>query len=381
MKAPHRSNAPFRTGVLSVVKHDYVPRAIAAHPRFELRCVADDADRPGWTHERNERFAAAFHLPYIRNVTTALKQHDLDAVVICSEAERHCDLAVRAAEAGLHVVVDKPLSTRLEECDRLIDAIESHGVQCLVWNRNFHPALLQARQVVASGTLGKLAAVHCDFYFAKDAGPPLGARPEGEPPISWLHRQLQAHADGSDGGVGTEPMGELQVEGIYPLAYLRFLTGGARANRVFARTTAHFHQAHADNGVDDLATVTLELEGGVIASLCLGRIGAASHPDLGEIKLHLIGEAGAMVVSEARPEVELYYRDQPPTEFKHHRIANDNDYLLAENFARAMDGEETPILDVRGARNICATVLAALESARTGHPVKVQNRGLQSCMA
>jgi predicted dehydrogenase len=169
-------------------------------------------------------------------------------------------------------------------------------------------------------------------------------------------------------------MGELQVEGIYPLAYIRMLTGGARVGRVFARTTAHFHQAHADNGIDDLATVTLEMENGVIGSLCIGRIGAAAHPDIGEIKLHLIGEKGAMVISEARPEVAIHYRGQPPLEFKHRRIADENNYLLAENFARAIDGSERPVLDARDAREICAIVLAAIESGKSGAPVTVSHR-------
>ncbi|MCZ6675495.1 MAG: Gfo/Idh/MocA family oxidoreductase [Verrucomicrobia bacterium] len=373
MKATDRSKSPIKVAILSVVKHAYLPRAIAAHPRFQLQFVADHADRPEWTHERNQLIADEFGIPYLRNVQKAIEDHELDAVVVSSEAERHCDLAIIGAEAGLHIVVDKPLSTRLENCDRLIQAIDYSGVKCLVWNRNFLPAIIQAREAVESGKIGKLAALHCDFYFSKDAGPPVGSRKEGDPPINWLDRQLEAHLDGSDGGVGTEPMGELQVEGLYPLAYIRMLTGEARAERVFARTSAHFHQAHADNQVDDLATVTLEMEHGIIASLCIGRIGAAAHPDIGEIKLHLIGDKGAMVISEARPEVAIYYRDQPPTEFKHKRIADENNYLLAENFARSIDGEESPVLDARGARDICATVIAALQSAQCGKSVDVQN--------
>ena len=374
MRATDRKKAPFRVGVLSVVKHGYLPRAIAAHPRFELVCVADDADRPAWTHERNQLFADEFGIPSVRDVAAAFARFDLDAVAVSPEAERHCDLATRAAEAGLHVVVDKPLATRLEDCDRLIAALERHRVQCLVWNRNFLPALVQAREALAAGKIGTLTAIHCDFYFSKDAGPPLGTRKAGDPPIDWLGRQLEAHADGSDGGVGSVPLGELQVEGIYPLAYIRMLTGGARVGRVFARTTAHFHQAHADNGIDDLATVTLEMENGVVGSLCIGRIGAAAHPDIGEIKLHLIGEKGAMVISEARPEVAIHYRGQPPLEFKHRRIADENNYLLAENFARAIDGSERPVLDARDAREICAIVLAAIESGKSGAPVTVSHQ-------
>ncbi len=171
-------------------------------------------------------------------------------------------------------------------------------------------------------------------------------------------------------GTGTTPIGELHIEGIYPLAYIHMLAGRP-VQRVFARTAAHFHQVNVDNDVDDLGTVTLEMEGGVLGSLCIGRIGAASHPDIGEIKLHLIGSKGALVVSEARPEVGIYYRDQPQGEFKHERIANDNDFMLAENFAMAIDSGGETILNAHAGRAICATVVAAVESGRSGKPVEV----------
>src|SRR4029078_2583491 len=94
------------------------------------------------------------------------------------------------------------------------------------------------------------------------------------PPIEWLQLQRAAHADGADGGVGVAPMGELQIEGIYPLAYLQQITG-ARFERVFARTAAMFHQANFDHCVDDLASVSLEMTGGIVGTLAIGRIGKA----------------------------------------------------------------------------------------------------------
>ena len=368
MSANHGNR--FRCAVLSVVKHDYVPKGVAAHPRFELVVVADDDDQLDWVHERNEKFADQFNIPYVRNVEQAIRDFDVQVGVVSSEAERHCDLSVRAAAAGLHVVQDKPMSTRLSECDRVVAAVEQSGVKFLMWNRNFLPALLHARQAIAEGSIGVPYAIHVDFYFAKDSGPPKGSRREGDPPIEWLARQIEAHADGSDGGVGREPMGELKIEGIYPLAYIRMLTG-ADVRRVFARTTAHFHQANVDNDVEDLATVTLEMDGGIVGSLCIGRIGAASHPDIGEIKIHMLGSEGALVISEARPEVSIYYCGQPAREFPHRRLAIDNDFLLMEDFARAIDTGGDTILDAAASRAITATVAAAVESGKSGSAVEV----------
>ena len=361
---------PFPVAVLSVVKHSYVPRGVFSHHQFVPAVVADDADQPNWVHERNQKFADEFGVPYVRDVERALTAFGAKVAVVSPEAERHCDLSVRAAEAGLHVVQDKPMSTKLTECDRVVAAVNHNQVKFMMWNRNYLPALLQAENIVKNRELGDLRAIHVDFYFAKDAGPPIGERTADSPPMNWLETLKAAHATGADGGVGKEPMGELAVEGIYPLAYFHLLTG-KRVRRVFACTASHFHQLHADNHVEDLATVSLEMEDGLAGSLCIGRIGNASHPDIGEIKLHLLGSHGALIVSEARPEVSVYYRDQPAQEFPNVRVANDNDWLLADDFARAIVNDGDTSLNAQVSRDICAAVLASLESGRTGCPVDV----------
>jgi predicted dehydrogenase len=231
--------------------------------------------------------------------------------------------------------------------------------------------VLHAREQIAAGAIGKPYAIHADFYFAKDAGPPRGSRQPGYPPINWLSHLIAAHVDGADGSLGREPMGELACEGIYPLGYIRMLTG-AGVRRVFARSVAFFHQVHADNGVEDLASVTLEMDGGLLGSIAIGRIGAASHPSGGEIKLHILGSAGALVVGESRPEVGVYYKHQTPKEPRQRRIAIENDFLLADDFARAIDETRDTIMGVRASHAIFATVEAALESARTGQAVEVR---------
>jgi predicted dehydrogenase len=142
--------------------------------------------------------------------------------------------------------------------------------------------------------------------------------------------------------------------------------------RVFARSTAHFHQLYADNQVEDLASVTLEMEHGLLGSIVVGRIGAASHPSGGEIKLHVLGKDGALVIRESLPEVGICYRQQPIKEARQQRVANENDFLLADNFARAIDEGADTILDAPGSLEIYATVEAALDSCRNGAPVQVR---------
>src|SRR5205085_9754296 len=135
-------------------KHDYVARGVAVHPRFKLVVVADDPQVPPWAHERNQQFADAHSIPYVRDVERALREFDVQVAIVSSEAERHCDLSIRAADAGKHVVQDKPLSTRRSEAERLVEAIERSRVKFLMWNRNFQPAVLHAREQIRAGAIG-----------------------------------------------------------------------------------------------------------------------------------------------------------------------------------------------------------------------------------
>ena len=100
---------PFRAAVLSVVKHAYVPHGMFSHPRFVPVVVADDADQPDWAHQRNQKVADEYGVPYIQDVERAISEYDAQLAIVSSAAERHCDLGIRAANAGLHVVQDLSL--------------------------------------------------------------------------------------------------------------------------------------------------------------------------------------------------------------------------------------------------------------------------------
>ena len=102
---------------------------------------------------------------------------------------------------------------------------------------------------------------------------------------------------------------------------------------MFARATAHFHQRNVDHGIDDLASVTLEMEHGIVGTLCIGRIGRAKHENDGEIKIHIVGTTGAMVINEPRPEVRVFYRGRTASDSPARRVGGDADWLLMENFA------------------------------------------------
>ena len=96
------------------------------------------------------------------------------------------------------------------------------------------------------------------------------------------------------------------------------------------------------------------------------RIGGAGHPDGAGIKIHVLGSQGGIVVNEALPEVGVGYKADGVPSFSSERVANENDFLLMEDFAHAIDTDGDTMLDARAGRSISATVQAALDSSRSG---------------
>lgn len=89
-----------------------------------------------------------------------LADEELELVVVASPSPHHADDAVAALAAGKHVLVEKPMATRLVDVDRMIGAAERNG-RLLTVNQNYRYAadFLKIKEVVASGVLGELLLI------------------------------------------------------------------------------------------------------------------------------------------------------------------------------------------------------------------------------
>src|SRR5262249_29520829 len=100
-------------------------RAVGELPNARLVAVADTvADTvPGKAEQRGLEFGVPPHA----DVDALLERPDVDVVSICVPSGLHAEVGARAAEAGKHVIVEKPLDVTLEAADRLIAACRDHG--------------------------------------------------------------------------------------------------------------------------------------------------------------------------------------------------------------------------------------------------------------
>ena len=135
--------------------------ALASNPRAELTAVADP---------KPERCAAACDAYGCRSSDSFSGMYaagGVDGVLITLPDHLHRDAVVQAAEAGLHILVEKPFATTLHDADAMISAIDRAGVKCMVefFNR-WSPPFAAARKAVAAGELGDIALVTAELNDA-----------------------------------------------------------------------------------------------------------------------------------------------------------------------------------------------------------------------
>lgn len=93
-----------------------------------------------------------------------IARDDIDAIDICTPNDTHAEIAIAAAAAGKMILCEKPLARDLAESQGMVDAIEKAGVKNTVWyNYRRIPAVTLAKNIVASGKLGKIYHYRANF--------------------------------------------------------------------------------------------------------------------------------------------------------------------------------------------------------------------------
>ena len=137
---------------------------------------------------------------------------EVDLVVLGLPNDLHCEATCLAAEAGKHVVVEKPMALSLAECDRMIAACERAGVMLgYAEELCFAPKYVRLKQLVDEGALGK---VHLVKQSEKHDGPHAGWFYDTRRSGGGVTFDMGCHAieffrwmlgDASTGGQGADP--------------------------------------------------------------------------------------------------------------------------------------------------------------------------------
>lgn len=212
------------------------------------------------------KVGAAFTGDYAAAVTRA----GVDAVVVATPSGTHAEIAVAAAEAGKHLLVEKPLDITLERVDAIIAAAEKAGVTLgSVFPLRFSEGVHKTREALAAGRLGRLALadVFVKWY-----------RPQGYYDGSWRGTWAL------DGG------GALMNQSIHQIDLAQWLAGPVTS--VIGRTATLAHKMETE----DTASAVLTMQNGALGVI---QGSTACWPgDQARVELH--GDRGTIALEEGR---------------------------------------------------------------------------------
>lgn len=210
------------------------------HPRLKISAAADT--RP----EARERFEADFDGTAYETIEAMCCSADIDAVYIATPHFCHADHAIAAAQAGKHVLVEKPMALSIEDCTRMIEAAASAGVHLLVGpSHSYDAPVAEARRIIESGAYGPLHLItginYTDFIYRP-------RRPD--------------ELDSAQGG------GVVYSQAAHHIDVARLLAGGM-IDSVYA-TTGNYDPARPTEGA---YSAMLKFTGGAVANLTFSGYG------------------------------------------------------------------------------------------------------------
>lgn len=114
------------------------------------------------TSEKGVLKAKKFGCKTYESVETLLNDSEIDTVFILTNMETHCEYTIMAAEAGKHILVEKPAASTIEELERMQKAVQDAGVQCMpVHNYIYEDGIRRTKSMITNGKLGTIT----QFYM------------------------------------------------------------------------------------------------------------------------------------------------------------------------------------------------------------------------
>jgi UDP-N-acetyl-2-amino-2-deoxyglucuronate dehydrogenase len=295
-------------------------------------------------------FAAGHDCAAEADLDALLARDDVDVVCVCVPSGLHAEVGVRAAEAGKHLVVEKPIDVTLAAADRLIGAADAAGVRLTVISQHrFDPGLVELRKLLDAGALG-------DLVF-------------GEATTKWHRTQAYYDSAGWRGTWALDGGGALMNQGVHYVDLLRWAMGPVAEVTAVCATRAHQVE------VEDVAAATIRFRSGAVGTLVAS---TAIYPGMAQ-RLEVFGTEGTVVIEDGqivhRAVSDGKSGQSAATETRVGAAADPANLGIFAHAAQiadlmeAIDTGREPAITGADGRAALEIVCAVYESARSGRPV------------
>lgn len=241
-----------------------------------------------------------------------LRDPEVDAVYLATPVRLHAEQAVAAAEAGKHVLCEKPMALDTGACERMIAAARTNGIRLgIAYYRHHYPVVARLREILASGEIGEPVLAEAQAFEPFDPGP--------EHPRAWLLRR------GESGG---GPMADF---GCHRIEVLLDLLGPVADVHGFPANVRY-----REREVEDTCTAHLRFRSGAVAILEVSHAAAEPRDTFGifgtrgSAHVSVLNQGGLRVVAPGGTREERH----PPHPNLHQP--------LVEEFVAAVRGGREP---------------------------------------
>jgi len=300
--------------------------------------------------ERRAAFTQAYGLPAADSVEALLDDPRVHAVLVLTPPRTHADIALRAARAGKHVLLEKPVDVDLPRSRALVEGVEQAGRTLgVVFQHRFRQGPIALRELLRERALGDLVSVSAS--------------------IRWW-RPAEYYAQPGRGMKARDGGGVLLTQAIHTLDLLLDLVGPAASVMAQCRTSTL-----RSIDTEDVACATVTYAGGAVGVIDATTV---AYPGYAE-RIDIAGTAGSAVIESEKlvvqrpghPLLEIAGSGAggggaDPMAFSHepHR-------RLIEDFLDAVAAGRAPLVTGRNALAGHALIDAILASSAAGAPVRV----------
>jgi UDP-N-acetyl-2-amino-2-deoxyglucuronate dehydrogenase len=304
--------------------------------------------------EKAKAFSAEYGCTAYSTLDELLADEEVGIVTICTPSGAHRDPAIAAANAGKHVVVEKPLEITLQRCDDIINACEKNGVKlCTIFPSRFSAANIALKEAIDAGRFGRLTL--------------------GDTYVKWWRTQEYYDGGGWRGTWALDGGGAFMNQAIHNVDLLCWLMGDVAEIAGFTGTLAHERIE-----VEDVGVACLKFANGAIGVM---EATTAAWPGLLK-KTEIHGSKGTVIVeqdsilrwefaAEKAEDAEIRSRlgansassggasDPKAISFVGHQ-------MQLEDFAEAISTGRQPRVDGAEGRKSVEIILAIYEAAKSG---------------
>jgi UDP-N-acetyl-2-amino-2-deoxyglucuronate dehydrogenase len=323
-------------------------KALAEVRGAKLVACADSA--PG----RAEALAVEFGCTAYDSLEKMLADKSVDAVTIATPSGAHMEPAVAAANAGKHVIVEKPLEITLKRCDKIIAACDKAGVKLsAIFPSRFHDSSQLMKQAIDQNRFGRLTL--------------------GDAYVKWFRTQQYYDSGAWRGTWALDGGGALMNQAVHTVDLLTWFMGPVVEVQAYTATLAHERIE-----VEDVCTATLRFENGALGVI---EATTAAYPGyLKRIELH--GAEGSAVLEEEDIKHWDFMKKTRGDAAVHRQMATSKSTgggaadpaaighhghtIQLQDFVDAIRKDRTPAIDGHEGRRSIEIILAIYQSAKTG---------------